>query len=311
MERSLAEEVVASLPGSGVTYRYFKDRYAVQLLAYAAAQGRRLPELKRGYLAPLFQKPTVRALLGARGSHDVDWSVLDSYFPSPTEDYEVTLGLWGSERDWRWNQTSRPGFNVVVQLNFPVAHDRAYRRYVAPRERHPFARSCHPINAEGLHTLAWSRLDIDLEHREALIEEIQSDWIREAELAAGDALKTLIDGRIHPPWWLDDTGCDAHQLFRYVEFVLAPHRRLWSQAVLSASLWLLRERLNVRHVYMHTSETGRALKWMEADPPPWSLYEQVPRSFCFQRVEGFPRFLESSRGRGRRLPRCEFWHMRV
>jgi hypothetical protein len=305
VEYRLAAEIRASLPG-GAVYRYFKDRYALQLLAYAAVEGRSLREMRRGRFGPLLQKPAVRRIVGS-SPQGVTWAFLDSCFPLPTEDYELTFGTWGSVRDWRWNQTSRPGFNLVVQVNFPAAHDRAYRRYIAPRGKHPFVRLGHPVNRKGLHTLAWSRLDVDLDRGEALIEEVQSDWIREAEDAAEDALLTLIDGGYAAPEWLSNTGCDATALFRYVEHVLSRHRRIWDEATLGASLWVLRERLGIRKIFMHTYEGGCALKRMDCWPPPRSLYEDLPRSFCFERVGGAPSFLRDQP----RASRHEFWRLRL
>lgn len=311
MEHGLAEEIRSSLPGGRVVFRYFKDRFALQLLAYAAAEGRSLSEMRQGRFRPLLQKPDVRRILGERGGRGADWGLLDSYFPAATENYNLTLGVWGSERGSRWNQTTRPGFNIVVQLNFPPAHARAYRRYVEPREEGPFESEWHPINQNGDHTLAWSRLDIDLEHGEALIEEIQSDWVRDASLAADEALASLIEGELKPPRWLGNVGCDALQLFRYVEHVLARHRRIWDQAVLAASLWLLREYLGIRDIYMHTHESGCVLKRLDGCRPPRSLYERVPRTFCFERVVGLPKFLRDHLAHRPAMSRCEFWHLRI
>ncbi len=311
MEHELAEEIRRSLPGGRVVFRYFKDRFALQLLAYAAAEGRSLSEMRQGRFRPLLQKPEVRRVLGDSGGRGADWGLLDSYFPAATESYNLTLGVWGSDRDWRWNQTTRPGFNVVVQLNFPPAHARAYRRYIEPREETPFESEWHPINQKGDHTLAWARVDLDVEHGEALVEEIQSDWIRDATFAAEHALASLIEGELKPPWWLGDVGCDAGQLFRYVEYVLARHRRIWDQAVLAATLWLLRERLGIRDVYMHTHESGCALKGIDGRQPPRSVYERLPRSFCFERVASRPTFLRNHLARRpTRIP-CEFWRLRI
>jgi hypothetical protein len=76
--------------------------------------------------------------------------------------------------------TSRRGFNLVLQLNFSSRHDEPYRKLVDPDDYRPFELGGHPVAKGALHTLAWSRLDIDLNTGEALIEEIQTDWIREA-----------------------------------------------------------------------------------------------------------------------------------
>lgn len=311
MERKLAEEILASLGREAIVFRYFKDRYAFQLLAYAATEGKNLSEMRRGRFRPLLQKPEVRRVLGTRGGRGVDWELLDTYFPPRTEDYVLTFGVWGDEDDDAWYQTSRPGFNVVVQLNFPPAHDRAYRRYIEPDEEGPFVRRSHPINENGRNTLAWSRIDVDPDRGEALIEEIQSDWIRDAESAGRIALDRLVEGEVAPPWWLSYDGCDAAQAYRYVEYVLADHRRMWDQAMLAASLWLLRERLGIRRIYMHTADDGRRLKRIEGRQPPRSLYEQVPRSFCFERVSGAPKFLRDHLARTRGTPRWEFWRLRV
>lgn len=147
MERKLAEEVLASIAEGEAVFRYFKDRYALQLLAYAATEGRSLSELRRGRFRPLLQKPAVRRILAGRGESGVGWELLDSHFPAGTEDYVLTFGLWGEERaSTSWFQTTRPGLNVVVQLNFPVAHDRAYQRYIEPRDEDPFEVVLHPIN---------------------------------------------------------------------------------------------------------------------------------------------------------------------
>jgi len=308
VERRLAEEILSSLPEGKIVFRYFKDRYALQLPAYAAAEGRSLSEMRRGRFRSLLQKPTVRQVLGERGGRQADWDLLDSYFRTPTEDYELTFGLWGDENDSTWYQTTRPGFNVVLQLNFPPAHDRAYRRYVEPDGDHPFVWECHPVNRRGRHTLAWARLDIEPDEGEALIEEIQSDWIRDASCAREAALERLIEEEVDPGSDLVNARCDAWQLFRYVEYVLSNHRRLWDEAVLGASLWLLRERLGIRKIYMHTFEGGCRLKRMEGWRPPRSLYEQVPRTFCFERVVQVPRFLRSHLARS---SRCEFWHLRL
>lgn len=303
MERRLAEEIRASLRGREVVHRYYRDRYALQILTYAAP-GRRPSQLRRGRLRPLLEKPEVRRVLGKLGGRGIDWSLLDSYFPARTEEYGISLGIWGGEGDASWYQMSRPGYGVVVQLNFPRKHERAYRRYVDPDGVDPFVAESHPVRLDGSHTLAWARVDLDLRWGEALIEEIQNDWIRYAGWAADSALRSLVDGEVYPRWNLDGARGDARQVLRYYEHVLESHRRLWEEAVLSATLWLLREHLAIHRIYMHTFDGGCRLKRMEDWKPPRSLYEEMPRSFCFRRVRSGPRFLPAK-------PGAEFWYLRV
>lgn len=312
LDQRTADEILASLAGGRVTYRYFKDRYALQLLAYAAAEAWSVRALRQSRFAPLLMKPSVRQALADRNGRGVDWLLLDSYFPSPTEDYELTFGIWGSIRNWHWNQTTRSGFNIVLQLNFPAGHDRVYRRLIDPRKEDPFSCGWHPINRAGLRTLAWSRIDVEPESGEALIEEIQSDWVRNAEDAAIDALSNLVDGFVAAPDWVENVGCDAAQLFWYVEHALAPHRRMWREAMLSASLWLIREHLGIRRIFIHTHESGCALKMIKGrSRPPRSLYEEAPRAFCFERTDEPPEFLERHLVRRSSRAQFEFWRLRL
>jgi hypothetical protein len=64
-----------------------------------------------------------------------------------------------------------------------------------------FEWSAHPIRRSPS-TLAWSRVDIDFENGEALIEEIQTDWVRLAERAGTAALATLVEGGRALPYGL-------------------------------------------------------------------------------------------------------------
>ena len=97
----------------------------------------------------------------------------------------------------------------------------------------------------------------------------------------------------------------------YAEHVLANHRRLWDEAVLAASLWLLREHLGIRRIFMHTLEGGCALKRMAGCPPPRSLYENLPRAFCFERVQGVPRFLQEHPGQRRWSRTLPMWRLQL
>ena len=216
--------------------------------------------------------------------------------------YRLTLGHWGGDgRYWRqrWRQTSRPGANLVVQLNFSNQHNQAYERLLRPADVHPFQGYGHPV-AEGERTLAWCRLDLDLRTSEALIEEVQNDWlrfaleherwVREAHALPEDAGRPAFRWRRRAP---QGTVAD---FLRYVDDVLRPHVKLWDEAVLTAALMLLGT-LGIRRVYYHTFASGNRLKGLAKawGQPPRSLYTALPRRFCFTETAEVPRFLLAHR----------------
>jgi hypothetical protein len=183
----------------------------------------------------------------------------------------------------------------VLQLNFDAAHDEAYQRKVKPmRGAHPIADDWHPI-AKNRNTLAWARIDLDLRTGEALIEEVQSDWVREAARLrddAADALHATKSGgreRLFSPWAMRG---NARQFESYDRNHVEPHRKDWPDVMLLAAIWVVRELLDIRQIYFHTPEWGKVLKDIgEWSAPPRSIYTDLPRRFCFKPVSGLPRFL--------------------
>jgi hypothetical protein len=178
---------------------------------------------------------------------------------------------------------TRRGENLVVQLNFPDWHDAEYRRLLDPDAVHPFASFSHPVSKQR-NTLAWARVDLDLQHRHALVEEIQTDWVREALDVYGDA-KSSTEATVE----YCGLSMNRNAMIEYAETVLRPHARLWAEATLCATLWLLFERLGIRRVWFHTFE-GSRLKGDDCDPPR-SIYTDLPRKFCFQHTREAPGFL--------------------
>lgn len=74
----------------------------------------------------------------------------------------------------------------MLQLNFGNHHNSRYRKLVKAEEKQILNGICHPVfkrrkTGYFRETLAWARLDIDFERDECLIEEIQSDWVRDAK----------------------------------------------------------------------------------------------------------------------------------
>ena len=265
-------------------FDYFKDRYALLLLQLAFEDGVSKRDIRASSFAQLLDKAVVKQLLSLFGGKAVSADDYDWCWPQDVQCYHLTLGTWNGN-DSSWNQTSRQGFNLVLQLNFSNQHDAAYRRLVDPANERPFEFFGHPI-AKRRHTLAWARMDIDLDRGEALIEEIQNDWLREARWAYREAMR---DGESCFFW---NSEIRSEDVIRYVTDVLCDYETTWDEAMLAATLWFLRRELGIRKIYYHTHETGAAMKRIVYRRlPPRSLYTRLPRKFCFEETGDAPAFI--------------------
>ena len=284
MQLAEIKEIIECLPKGKTRFYYFKDRYALLLLSLAVNQPVTKRELSGSGIGRLLNKPVVRLALGKYGKGTLSAEVLDAYWPLDYECYLLSLGIWGS-KDRRWNQTSRIGYNLVLQLNFSSKHDELYKELIDPDGEFPFEFSCHLISTGKLRTLAWSRLDIDLRNGEALIEEIQNDWVRYALEA-----RKLADRKSET---INYCGLEMRKdhFVRYVDSTLRPHVQFWDDAKLSATIWFLREGLGIRTIYHHTHKSGAALKRITYRLPPRSLYTKLPRKSCFSETSKRPCFL--------------------
>ena len=88
---------------------------------------------------------------------------------------------------------------------------------------------------------------------------------------------------------------DAERMQRYQQTLLARHAAVWDEAMLSATLFFLREELGIRHIYYHTHASGQWLKRIRDRLPPRSLYTELPRRFCFRETDALPGFLARTR----------------
>ena len=304
MQDSLAKRVIARTRPGRTLFHYFKDRYAFLLLSWAAGRGVRISDLRGSRLRNLLQKPAVKNILAMAGKGELCSDQFLSHWPGIPYCYVLTLGRWGHESgSTRYNQTSRNGTNLVLQLNFTKSHDRLLARQVDADTRPNLAWTFHPVLTGRRNTIAWARIDYDEESGEALIEEIQSDWVRNAQWF----YKCAQDD--------SEVGSGGLRRFRsYIDDTLAPHIGMWAEATLAATLQFLREDLNVNTVWYHTWEGGKFLKDCE---PPYSIYESLPRRFCFERVRQVPDFLLRERGRSLRNrlrefdDRYEFWKLEM
>jgi hypothetical protein len=285
-----------------IKFYYFKDRYALMLLSYIVGEGKAIRDVKESRFGRLIQKPMVQKIIKAAGDGRMTAGTLDSVWPEAYHCYRLTHGIWGDcDRHARfYNQTSRPGWNLVLQLNFSGRHNSAYYRMLKPRKPHPFHSYSHPIAGKGEHTLAWARIDMDLNTDEALIEEIQTDWIRKAiwskkYLAAFE--KSSSSKPRYIPGYVKNLGCDSRALSQYLEETLKPHMRIWDEAMLASALWFLKEEIGIGKIYYHTFTFGCQMKRITGSRPPRSLYTKLPDRFCFKKTNLAPSFLMQKNNR--------------
>ena len=286
MRRCEIEEIAACLPKGRTPFYYFKDRYALMLLSMFMDGQTSKADITKTSFGKLLQKPTVRDAISQIGSGELSPMVFDAHWPGRHECYLLTLGDWGSARR-TYDQTSRSGYNLVLQLNFSTRHDEVYQQTFRQLTRRPFENQYHPVHSGGRNTLAWARLDIDLNTGDALIEEIQSDWLRLAHRARRLAAMGIANLRHQ------EGAIAPEDVIAYVDKVLQPHREIWQEAMLAAAIWFLKQELGMERIFYHTFQTGVVLKKMSRWPPPRSIYTSLPRKFCFQRTRRKPTFLSS------------------
>lgn len=292
MKQETADEMIACLSGDRNLFHYFKGEYALKLLSLAIQKRKSVGELKRSPYQRLLGQPLVKRLLAKAGSGQLPYDFFDYAWHESSEPFVLTLARWGSADRW-WDQVSRPGFNLVLQLNFSEKHNQVYKQLVKPGDNYIFNYDGHPVTTpDGNHsfrdTLAWARLDVDLTSGEVLIEEIQSDWVR----GVIDSARLIQKGG--KPWQLSCCDCKPENFIEYVDQVFAPFVKIWSEAMMMAAIGFIYAELGVRDIYYHTYHSGAKIKQIGGNPPR-SLYSDLPRKFCFQITQQSPNFLERDR----------------
>jgi hypothetical protein len=140
---------------------------------------------------------------------------------------------------------------------------------------------------------------------EALIEELQSDWVREATAALRvRRFRRTEDGDRRLGWGAVDQSVTRSRIRHYVNQVFGPYARIWAEALLDATVGFLKDELGVRDVYMHTSESGVRFKEPAPGRPPRSLYDKLPRRFGFRMTHGIPGMLRHDKSRLTRSKRA-------
>lgn len=299
MKTNDLREVIACLPRGRTLFRYTKDDYAFRLLSRAAKDFATLDELRASPYEKLLQKPAVKDAM-ARGS-SAQW--FGSEFGACREGqqtYRLSLDEWGDDDDdWGWQQTTRRGKSLVLQLNLTGRHHEMMVRMLGDKDYDPFHFGCHPAREGRNATLAWARLDFDMESKEALIEEIQTDRLRDVRaLMRETPCKSC--GKIH--WY--GYRLDPRNVKRFWEEEMKHHEAMWEEAMLTAALEFLFEEIGIQRVFYHTFELGCRLKGITESLPPKSLYTSLPKKFCFRKTGEIPSFLRGSKFRRHELKKA-------
>ena len=297
MESHLAREVIECLTQTRSLFHYFKDRYALLILARVVGAGTSVGAIKRSPFAPLLTKVAVRDILGGIGDGVITRDALDMGWREPIEPFVLTLGTWGSGRR-SWDQTSRSGTNLVLQLNFSHREVERFLRLVKPHNtRVGLNCDLHPVQKKGgardgtRMTLAWARIDVDFDTGEALIEEIQSDWISWVDLLRQQANRAAAQGQTVS--YSSIGGAPPEQIKRYIDDTWSTLGKIWDEAMLGATIAFINDELGLKRIYYHTHESGRVVKRLGNSLPPRSLYTRLPRRFCFDHSDAGPEFLQA------------------
>lgn len=295
MDNESADEVIACLGDERRIFHYYRDRYSLGLLGQLARQAGgqlALNQLRQSSCAGLLQKPRLRQMLASLGKQALSEAFIAGHDHDPQQEaFVLGIARWGggSYRARRRQQTSRPGCNLVLQLNLSRRHDADYARLgCAPGL---FNYRGHPVSGKR-NTLAWARIDLDWASNSALIEEIQSDWIRDVAWLAERLQSKLRRGaQLDSPAKLYRLDCSIRTALDYCRQTLATYRPLWDEAMLWAAIGFIRDELGVAQIYYHSEQSGRLLKRITCGLPPRSLYAELPRRFCFKETQEFPEFL--------------------
>ncbi len=150
MKSEDVHEIIECLSKGRTIYPYHKDRYAVQLLEYAVGKQKQVADIRSSRFGKLLNRPIVQDVVAQCGNGLISTGDLATAWLPDTESYRLTLGVWGSHNKREWDQcyyqTSRPGQNLVLQLNFSDVHDAEYKRRMKCGKRSILNYCGHPVH---------------------------------------------------------------------------------------------------------------------------------------------------------------------
>ncbi|TQV77526.1 hypothetical protein FLL45_06170 [Aliikangiella marina] len=311
MDLKTLEEVLACLDEDRRLFFYFEEQYAVYMLSKLIGEKQHLAisQIRQHCLAKLLNKPRVKSIIRHCGDGVLTHERLESFIADSYKTFVVTLAHWGHCDSYNWSQTSRPGVNLVLQFNLTNEHDQMVRNIGLDTEL--FKRWGHPIHQQKS-SIAWSRIDFDLESGKALIEEIQTDWIRIASYHHRVAVCAQKNG--NEQYRYGGAYYETEKTLRYTNQFLATYGKCWSEVVLGYSIQFIADELGIKDVYYHDYETGAVLKNLRSSRPPKSLYTELPKKFCFSQTSEGPSFVIQDKRAKRRYKKIKspmWWHLKV
>ena len=284
MKTELVNEVLACMPKGKTHYHYFKGAYASRLLSMMLPEQASVKQVKQTRFKRLLDHQTVKPLVAQSGGGVLNRDELNYVWHDNSKPFLLSLSRWGDKSHSSYNQVSRPGENLVLQLNLPHEHIRNYRLWMGANDDQTLNGrwSDHPVqkmvgNKLFSETLAWSRIDIDFDTNEALIEEIQSDGIRYVKRWAKNYQRC---------------GCKTCSTrLKYVAWFQS-YANIWSEAMLMSTIWFIKNELGINRIFMHTARSGWQVKKMDKFwTAPRSLYSDLPKRFAFKQTWAAPEFL--------------------
>lgn len=304
MDTKLLEEVIACLRGERTLFRYYRDAYAAYLLQRVIAdqEAVALRELRQSRWASLLNRPLIRELIANCGNGYLQQKQLREIWVEQAEPFVLTVGNWGEAEDYRWDQISRPGSNLVLQLNLCNHWQKQFEALVH-EPANDYIGYGHPVSETRKMTLAWARLDFDFNTNEVLVEEVQTDLVRIIGRMQKDARAALARNSDHFHYW--GARILAHEFNLFAEQFFKEFKNTWHEAMLAATVKFVFEELGIEHLFYHSFETGCALKNIEYRKPPRSIYTELPEKFCFEETQDAPKFLQENRYVRRKLKKLK------
>lgn len=311
MDAGLLDEVIECLEGERTLYSYYQDAYASYLLRRAMASKDKVEinALRNSHWAALLNRPLLKSVLAECGGGYLHEQQLMHLGLEDAEPFVLTVGTWGCAEDFLWCQVSRPGRNLVLQLNLSRRWQSMFESLLGCSANDFFGYS-HPLSEKRAMTLAWSRIDWDFDSNEILIEELQSDLVRHVSRMKRYAQLALKFNDTHFKFW--NYKIHTENFLVFADRFLERFKSMWHEAMLAATLEFSFEELGAAEVYYHTFETGRILKNIDCHKPPKSLYTALPKKFCFQETPQAPEFLQRDKKIKRKLRKLKdgrWFHM--